>query len=607
MIGRILRQRYRIIKKLGAGGFGETYLAEDLDIPVTPKPKCVVKWLKPKVIAPDIPQIPLEEIVRLFEKEGKTLYELGQNHDQIPKLYAYFEQNRKLYLVQEFIDGHDLSQEITSGKHWSETEVIKFLEEILEVLAFVHQNNVIHRDIKPSNIMRRRCDGKLILIDFGLVKLVNVSGAVSSTIPIGTHGYAPIEQARGQPRFSSDIYGLGMTAIQALTRIDNPSKLAEDNNGEVVWRDRLQVSDWLAEILNKMVRYDFRQRYQSAVEVLQTLNQVIALAPLSIVVPMQHTNLPDIELQPHLVALPKPVKPVKIDKKWGYIDQAGQVVIQPQFNFASEFSEGLAVVKIDHKSGYITESGQIVIQPQFIEAYNFSEGLAAVRIVSMWGYSYIDKFGYIDKSGQIAIQPQFDQTSSFSKGLAAINIDNNWGYIDQTGQVVIQPQFNEALHFSEELASVNIGTKWGYIDQTGRVIIPMKFDEALPFSEGLAAVWSNKKSGYIDKTGQVVVQPQFDYAFSFYEGLAAVQINKKWGYINQTGEVVIQLQFDFAGGFAEGLAVVKIGDQCGYIDQTGQVIIQPQFYFAFNFSEGMALVMLGKDCRYIDKTGKFIY
>jgi serine/threonine-protein kinase len=604
MIGRKLRQRYQIIKKLGSGGFGETYLAEDLDIPVTPKPKCVVKQLKPKVIAPDIPQIPLEDIVRLFEKEGETLYELGQNHDQIPKLYAYFEQNRKLYLVQEFIDGYDLSQEIISGKQWSETEVIKFLEEILKVLAFVHQNNVIHRDIKPSNIMRRRCDGKLILIDFGLVKLVNASGAVSSTIPIGTHGYVPIEQARGQPRFSSDIYAVGMTAIQALSGIDNPSKLPEDNNGEVVWRDRTSVSDWLANILTKMVRYDFRERYQSATEALQALNKVMALLPSSIAVLIQKTPPPTAEFPPDLIASPRPVK---IDKKWGYMDQTRQVVIQPQFNFASEFSEGLAVVEIDHKKGYINQSGQIVIQPQFLEAYGFSEGLAAVRIISMWGYGYIDKFGYIDKSGQIAIQPHFDRTSSFSKGLAAIKIDNNWGYIDQTGRVVIQPQFIEALDFSEELASVKIGTKWGYIDQTGQVIIPMEFDGAFPFSEGVAAVWSNKKSGYIDQTGQVVVQPQFDYAFSFHEGLAAVQSNKKWGYINQTGEVVIQLQFDSAGGFAEGLAVVQIGAQCGYIDQTGQVVVQPQFNFAFDFSEGMALVMLGRDCRYIDKTGKFIY
>lgn len=604
MIGRKLRQRYQIIKKLGAGGFGETYLAEDLDIPVTPKPKCVVKWLKPKVIASDLPQIPLEDIVRLFEKEGKTLYELGQNHDQIPKLYAYFEQNRKLYLVQEFIDGHDLSQEITSGKQWSETEVIKFLEEILEVLAFVHQNNVIHRDIKPSNIMRRRCDGKLILIDFGLVKLANASGAVSSTIAIGTRGYAPSEQARGRPQFSSDIYAVGMTAIQALAGIDDPSKLPEDNNGEVVWRDRVQVSDWLAEILNKMVRYDFRQRYQSAVEALQALNEVMALPPSSIAVLIQKTPPPALKFPPDLIASPRPVK---IHKKQGYIDQTGQVVIQPQFNFASEFSEGLAVVEIDHKRGYINQCGQIVIPPQFLEAYSFSEGLAAVRIISMWGYGYIDKFGYIDKSGQIAIQPRFDRTSSFSKGLAAIEIDNNWGYIDQTGLVVIQPQFNEALSFSEELASVKIGTKWGYLDETGRVIIPIEFDEALPFSEGLAAVWSNKKLGYIDQTGQVIVQPQFDFGFSFHEGLAAVMSNRKWGYINQTGKVVIQLQFDFAGGFAEGLAVVKIGEHCGYIDQTGQVIIQPKFYFASDFSEGMALVLLGKDCRYIDKTGKFIY
>ena len=606
MIGTILgQQRYKIIDMLSdRGGFGDTYLAEAFtNIPVTPKPKRVIKRLKPQ--RRDDP-----DMVRRFKQEAAILQQLGNSHDQIPKLIDYFEENRDYYLVQEYIDGHDLSNEIIQGKHWSEAEAIQLLQEILEVLAFVHQQEVIHRDIKPSNLMRRYSDDKLMMIDFGIVKelstlVVNAQGQISSTTCIGSLGYMPSEQLQGHPKLCSDVYALGLTAIQALTGILPPQQLPKDPNTlEVIWRDRVQVSDWLAEILNKMVRYDFRQRYQSAVEALQALNKVMALLPSSIAVLIQKTPPPTVEFPPDLIASPRPVK---IDKKWGYIDQRGQVVIQPQFNFASKFSEGLAVVEIDHKKGYINQSGQIVIQPQFNETYGFSEGLAAVRIISMWGYGYIDKFGYIDKSGQIAIQPHFDRTSSFSKGLAAIKIDNNWGYIDQTGRVVIQPQFIEALNFSEELASVKIGTKWGYIDQTGRVIIPMEFDEAFPFSEGLAAVWSNKKSGYIDQTGQVVVQPQFDYAFSFYEGLAAVESNKKWGYINQTGEVVIQLQFDATGCFAEGLAVVQIGAQCGYIDQTGQVVVQPQFNFAFDFSEGMALVMLGRDCRYIDKTGKFIY
>jgi serine/threonine-protein kinase len=438
MIGRKLRQRYQIIKKLGAGGFGQTYLAEDLDIPVTPKPKCVVKRLKPKVIAPDIPQIPLEDIVRLFEKEGKTLYELGQNHDQIPKLYAYFEQNRKLYLVQEFIDGHDLSQEITSGKQWSETEVIKFLEEILEVLAFVHQNNVIHRDIKPSNIMRRRCDGKLILIDFGLVKLVNVSGAVSSTIPIGTHGYAPIEQARGQPRFSSDIYAVGMTAIQALTGIDNPDKLPEDNNGEVIWRDRVQVSDWLADILIKMVRYDFRQRYQSAAEALQALQTLVS-----------------IELKPFICG-----------NDWGYKNEIGKVIIPPQFQDAGNFSDGLARVRLGYHWGYINETGTKVIPPLFGWVGDFSEGLARVVVGS-------GKLVYINKEGEFVSQYQFDGGLDFSEGLAAVMIDKKWGYVGKNGQgvdVVIELKFDEAENFSNGRARVRIDWQWRYIDKAGKFI-----------------------------------------------------------------------------------------------------------------------------------------
>ncbi|MBD2042092.1 bifunctional serine/threonine-protein kinase/formylglycine-generating enzyme family protein [Microcoleus sp. FACHB-672] len=268
--GKILRNRYEIVKLLGSGGFGETYLANDLDIPVTPKPKCVVKRLQPEAINPDIQ--------RLFHKEAQILYKLAQNHERIPKLFAYFEENQEFYLIQEFIEGHDLSQELSPGKKLSETYAIKLLQEILEILAYVHQNNIIHRDIKPQNIMRRK-DGKLMLIDFGAVKEIGnqktiLSRQTSRTVSIGTLGFMPSEQAMGKPKPSSDIYALGKTVIFALTGVE-PDLLKEDNDGEVIWKNHASVNNDFADILNKMVRDHFTGRYANATEALQALNSLM--------------------------------------------------------------------------------------------------------------------------------------------------------------------------------------------------------------------------------------------------------------------------------------------------------------------------------------------
>jgi serine/threonine protein kinase len=273
MIGNILRQRYRIIKKLGAGGFGETFLAEDLDIPVSPKPVCVVKKLHPTIID--------SEIIRLFEQEAEILYKLGQNHDQIPKLYAYFENDEELYLIQEFIDGYDLRQEISPGKKLSEGDVIQLLRDVLEILVYVHENKVIHRDIKPANIMRRK-DGKLILIDFGVVKQINTtiarnSGLTSKTMGIGTYDYMPIEQGYGKPKLSSDIYALGMTAIEALISVPLKKLSEDEDTGEIIWNNLAQVSNNLEQFITKMVRFDWRQRYKNAREGLEELNQVFPI------------------------------------------------------------------------------------------------------------------------------------------------------------------------------------------------------------------------------------------------------------------------------------------------------------------------------------------
>ncbi len=179
----ILRQRYKIIKRIDVGGFGDTYLAIDLDYPYARK--CVVKHLSPKNSAPEAIAI----AKRLFKTEAECLSRLGE-HDRIPWLYSYFEEEGQFYLVEEFIQGQNLASDFQSGKKWTEEETVSFLQELLEILTFVHQENIIHRDIKPANIMRRDRDRKLVLIDFGAVKeKLTVDKRGQTSVVIGTPPY----------------------------------------------------------------------------------------------------------------------------------------------------------------------------------------------------------------------------------------------------------------------------------------------------------------------------------------------------------------------------------------------------------------------------------
>jgi serine/threonine protein kinase len=272
MIGQILDRRYQIARSLGSGGFGHTYLAKDLKIPG--EPVCVVKHLKPASAEPAYLQI----ASRLFTSEATTLAKLG-HHDQIPRLLAYFEENQEFYLVEEFIEGHSLNDELQTERKYSETEAVQILVDVLEVLAFVHSQGVIHRDIKPDNLIRRQSDRKLILIDFGAIKqvqsqLIVQQGQVSATVAIGTPGYMASEQGQGKPRPSSDVYALGMIGIQTLTGL-SPRKLPEDQNtGELSWQHLVTAQAGLVEVLTKMTRYHHKDRYETAIEVLEVLKRV---------------------------------------------------------------------------------------------------------------------------------------------------------------------------------------------------------------------------------------------------------------------------------------------------------------------------------------------
>lgn len=270
LIPGLLAGRYQIITQLGRGGFGRTYLAEDTQMPL--KPVCVVKQLFPSRSDAKFMQVAR----RLFQREAATLAQVGQ-HDRIPRLLAYFEENQAFFLVQEYVRGRSLHDELKQKGIFPPSYVKQLLEDILTILVYVHSLSVIHRDIKPGNILRRDSDQQLVLIDFGAVRHIQPEDIAAAdqkfTIAIGTRGYAPNEQMAGCPTFASDIYALGVVAIQALSGI-SPELLQHDPmTGELVWQSATPISESFRTILSQMVRYNFRHRYQSAQAVLDDLRE----------------------------------------------------------------------------------------------------------------------------------------------------------------------------------------------------------------------------------------------------------------------------------------------------------------------------------------------
>jgi serine/threonine protein kinase len=306
-----LNNRYKVLSVLGSGGFGDTFLAEDTQMPSGRR--CVIKQLKP--VANNNPQIH-QLVQERFQREAAILEELGDNSPQIPKLYAYFNEGGEFYLVQEYIEGQTLSQRLQQQGSMSESSVKSILVDILPILSFVHSKHIVHRDIKPDNIMIRNYDGKAILIDFGAVKetmatIVTNSGNSARSIVIGTPGFMPMEQSAGRPQFSSDLYSLGLTAIYLLTGKLPQQLETNPHTGEILWRQyALNVSPSLAMVLDKSILPVARDRYPSARDMLAelqpTANQVAPTIPYT---PPQYNPPPQQHNPPQYNPPPQPVQP----------------------------------------------------------------------------------------------------------------------------------------------------------------------------------------------------------------------------------------------------------------------------------------------------------
>lgn len=303
----ILSGRYLPVRLLGQGGFGAAFLARDRYTPAMRQ--CVAKLLQPSV---SLTPAQLKIAQTLFEREAAVLEELGNEHSQIPSLLAFFEltvtslqpgkNDQFFYLVQEFIDGKNLEDELAVKGRFSEAETVEVLREILKVLDFVHSRGSIHRDIKPANIMRGK-NGRLYLLDFGAVKQVTQSvGSAKASTGIYSLGYAPPEQMSGQEVYpATDLYALAVTCITLLSGLQ-PTELFDSYRNEWNWHSRVQVSSRLAHVLDRMLLSAPSQRFQSASEVeaaLMSGPQQHSQPPTVVVAP------PPIPLQP---TLPPPVR-----------------------------------------------------------------------------------------------------------------------------------------------------------------------------------------------------------------------------------------------------------------------------------------------------------
>ena len=271
-VGTIVSNRYLIGKVLGQGGFGRTYLASDIHCF---NKHCVLKEFLPNLIEESYQQKSRD----LFEREARILYQI--DHPQIPKFQACFEDNKRLFLVQEYVEGKTYSALLREriseqNKAFDETEIIQWLRDILPVLDYIHQHKIIHRDISPDNIILDSDKNLPVLIDFGVGKQnieqcnPNQTYARQKSV-VGKIGYAPHEQiSLGQCFPSSDLYALGVTAIVLLTGIA-PEVLLDGYSLEWQWQNYIKVSQTLAEVLNKMLADKPKQRYHCATDVLNAL------------------------------------------------------------------------------------------------------------------------------------------------------------------------------------------------------------------------------------------------------------------------------------------------------------------------------------------------
>lgn len=317
----------------------------------------------------------------------------------------------------------------------------------------------------------------------------------------------------------------------------------------------------------------------------------------------------------------KPLCAYKIDDKWNFIDNKGDLLFAPKSLVdVFGYSEGFFKVKIVDNGkiqwAFLNLQGKIIHIPHCDEVTLFNEGyaLAIVYADTTINKNSKDEYFFIDTTGSKVFVETFIDATPFKQGLAYVYRDGLRGFIDKKGELVIALENGVGYSFSEGLAAIsNNKYQVAYINLKGELIIDFKFDEPSEFSEGLASMPSEGSFGYIDKTGKFVIKPIYDDARPFHCGRAFVsafdeKFRSIWGLIDKTGNMILDYQFTRINDFSEGLASVFKNDKWGFIDTTGSFIINPKYDFAGSFKDGIALVYnkSEKKLGFINKSDEFV-
>lgn len=299
--------------------------------------------------------------------------------------------------------------------------------------------------------------------------------------------------------------------------------------------------------------------------------------------------------------------PILLNEKWGYINNSGNIAIEPRYDEAREFSDGYAAVRIGTNWGYVSEDTKRLEIPATLSvAGDFSGNLAPAQRPG-------ELYGFINTAGEFAISPQYDFAGAFSEGLAAVRLDGLWGYVSTGGEVAVELSFSDARAFSENRAAVETFEGWVYVDRSGTEVINPNFQitDAGEFNEGLAPIQTTEGWGYIDLNGNPVITPSFDDAGIFSQGLAWVQEGDYIGFISKDGQMAISPQFAEVKSFKENLSAVRLSSDWYYISRNnGTIVIKDPFDEAESFRNGIARVRLGGEnprYGYVAKDGEYVW